>query len=511
MSGEGAAPGGPDLAKGVPVSAIPEGGMLAGHAGDDAVLLFRRGSEILAIGATCTHYGGPLAEGLVVGDTVRCPWHHACFGLRTGENVRPPALAPVGAWEVVREGDTVRVGAKRAEPPPRTVPSGAPESIVIVGAGPAGLLAALTLRREGYPGPVRWFGAEATPPVDRPNLSKDYLAGKAPEDWIPLRPPDVYAELGIEPETGREVASIDPASRRVTLADGRTVSFGALLLATGAEPVRLDVPGASLPHVHALRTLADSQAIIAQASNARRAVVVGSSFIGLEVAASLRERGVDVHVVSKDTRPLERILGPEVGDFVRGIHESHGVVFHPGTTVASLDARSATLESGETLPADLVVAGIGVRPRTALAEKAGLRMDRGIAVDAFLETSAKGVFAAGDAARYPDPRTGEPIRIEHFVHAERQGQTAARNMLGRREPFRIPPFFWSQHYDVVLNYAGHAERWDEIRVEGRLAARDAKLTYVAGGRALAVLTVGRDRANLEAEAEWEAEAAAARR
>ena len=495
----------PDLAAGVPASTIPDGGILAGRVGDDSVLLFRRGDQIFAVGATCTHYGGPLAEGLVVGDTVRCPWHHACFSLRTGEDLRPPALSPVGSWEVVRDGDTVRVGAKRPEARREVRPPASPESVVIVGAGPAGLLAALTLRREGYGGPVTWVGAEATPPVDRPNLSKDYLAGKAPEDWIPLRPPEVYAELRIEPLVGLEATALDVRARRLTCVDGREIPYGALLLATGAEPVRLDVPGSGLPHVHTLRTLADSRAIVDLASKVKRAVVIGSSFIGLEVAASLRERGVEVHVASKDARPLERVMGPEVGDFVRGIHESHGVVFHFETTAASIDARAVTLTNGERLETELVVAGIGVRPRTRLAETAGLRVDRGVVVDAYLETSAPGVFAAGDIARYPDPRTGELVRIEHFVHAERQGQAAARNMLGRREPFRIPPFFWSQHYDVVLNYAGHAEKWDEIRVDGSLAARDAKLTYVAGGKELAVLTVGRDRENLEAEAAWERE------
>jgi apoptosis-inducing factor 3 len=509
MSGEGAGASGPDLAAGVPISSIPDGGMLAGRVGEDAVLLVRRGDEVLAIGATCTHYGGPLAEGIVVGDTVRCPWHHACFRLRDGENVRPPALSPVASWEILRDGDAVRVGAKRPEPAPaKTRPAGAPDSVVIVGAGPAGLVAALTLRREGYDGPVTWVGAEATPPVDRPNLSKDYLAGKAPEDWIPLRPAETYRELRIEPATGVEAVALDPKARRVTLSDGRAIPYGALLLATGAEPVRLDVPGASLPHVHTLRTLADSRAIVAAAAKSKRAVVVGSSFIGLEVAASLRERGVEVHVASRDARPLERIMGREVGDFVRGIHESHGVVFHLETTAASIDARSVTLENGERLEADLVVVGIGVRPRTELAERAGLRVDRGVVVDELLQTSAQGVFAAGDIARYPDPRTGALVRIEHFVHAERQGRTAARNMLGRREPFRIPPFFWSQHYDAVLNYVGHAEKWDEITVDGSLAKRDATVTYVAGGKDLAVLTVGRDKANLEAEASWEREAGA---
>jgi NADPH-dependent 2,4-dienoyl-CoA reductase/sulfur reductase-like enzyme len=267
--------------------------------------------------------------------------------------------------------------------------------------------------------------------------------------------------------------------------------------------VRLNLPGAELPHVHVLRTLADSNAIIADAGNARRAVVVGSSFIGLEVAASLRERGLDVQVVSRDRRPLERILGPEVGDFIRKVHESHGVVFHFEQSPASISPDHVQLENGESLPAELVVIGVGVRPSTSLAERAGLRVDNGIVVDAYLETSAKGIFAAGDAARYPDPRTGALTRIEHWVVAERQGQTAGRNLIGRREPFRAVPFFWSQHYDLALNYVGHAERWDSTETEGSFEARDFKVSYKAGGKVLAVLTLSRDRQSLEAEAAME--------
>ena len=502
MSGETKAPEGPDFAAGVALSAIPDGGFLSGRVGDEPVLLFRRGGDVMAIGATCTHYGGPLAEGLVVGDTVRCPWHHACFSLRTGEDLRPPALTPVASWEVVRDGERVQVGEKKAAPGAKPSPSAPPDSVVIVGAGASGLVAALTLRREGYAGAVTLIGAE--PPVDRPNLSKDYLAGKAPEEWIPLRPPEFYVEQKIELATGVAAAELDVAGRRAVLADGRSIPYGALLLATGAEPVRLDVPGSSLPHLHYLRTLADSRAVIAGTSGARRAVVVGSSFIGLEAAASLRERGLEVHVVSRDARPLEKILGPEVGDLVRAIHEEHGVVFHFSESTASIDAKSVTLTGGASIPADIVVIGIGVRPRTELAERAGLRVDRGILLDAFLEASVPGVYAAGDAARYPDPRTGAPIRIEHWVVAERQGQTAARNIIGRREPFRAVPFFWSQHYDAVLNYVGHAERWDATDLDGSLASREFRLTYKADGVARAVLTMSRDKDSLAAEAAMEA-------
>ena len=503
MGADTGSPAGPDLAAGVSLSTIPDGGALLGHVGEEAAILVRRGNEVFAIGATCTHYGGPLAEGLVVGDTVRCPWHHACFSLRTGEDLRPPALTPVACWEVIRDGDRVRVGGKRTALARPTPPANGPESIVIVGAGPAGLLAAQTARREGYAGPLTLVGAEATPPVDRPNLSKDYLAGKAPEDWIPLRPTEFYSEQRIDLVTGVAASEVDVTARKVRLSDGRSLPFGALLLATGAEPVRLDLPGSTLPHVHVLRTLADSRAIIAGAGAARRAVVVGSSFIGLEVAASLRERGLDVHVVSKDKRPLERILGPEVGDFVRKLHESHGVVFHFEQTPASISSDRVTLGDGESLPAELVVFGVGVRPSTALAERAGLRVENGIVVDAFLETGAKGIFAAGDAARSPDPRTGALVRIEHWVVAERQGQAAGRNLVGRREPFRSVPFFWSQHYDLALNYVGHAERWDSTEIDGSLEARNFKVTYRAGGKVLAVLTLSRDRESLEAEAAME--------
>jgi apoptosis-inducing factor 3 len=488
----------------VPLDEIGDGAMLAGHAHGKPVLVARRGDELFAVGALCTHYGAPLADGLLVGDTVRCPWHHACFSLRTGDALRAPALNPVPRWEVERRDDQVFV--TRELPPPAarsaersTTDRAVPSSVVIVGGGAAGNAAAEMLRREGYAGPVTIVSADRAPPYDRPNLSKDYLAGTASEDWIPLRTPDDYVEKRIDLLLGRRVTALDTRARRVTLHDGSSLPYGALLLATGAEAVRLPAHfHAGLP-VHYLRTLADSRAIIAAAEGATRAVVLGASFIGLEVAAALRTRGVDVHIVSPDARPLEKVLGPELGAFIQQLHEQRGVVFHLARTAGQIDTEAVTLGSGQRLAADFVVAGIGVRPNLALAEGAGLQMDRGVAVNEYLETSLPGVFAAGDIACWPDPHTGDRIRVEHWVVAERQGQAAARNILGRRERLDAVPFFWSNHYDVSLRYVGHAERWDDIVFDGDPMQGDCAASFVASGRTLALATIGRDVASLQAE------------
>jgi NADPH-dependent 2,4-dienoyl-CoA reductase/sulfur reductase-like enzyme/nitrite reductase/ring-hydroxylating ferredoxin subunit len=506
MAEEQAPPAGPDLIQGVALTDFTAETLL-GHVGDQDVLLVRSGSEIFAIDAHCTHYHGPLAEGLVVGESIRCPWHHACFDLRTGEATRAPALSPLAVWQVAREGDRIFVRRKLEQPKPRTRgPVDAPGRIVIVGGGAAGFSAAEMLRRQEFRGSIVMLSDDAAPPVDRPNLSKDYLAGSAPEDWLPLRPDSFYEEAGIELRLNSNVTSIDTKARNVIIADGVTIPYDRLLLATGAEPVRLPIPGADQPHVHTLRSFADCRAIIASVNGARRAIVIGASFIGLEAAAALRARDIEVHVVAPEQRPMERVLGAEMGDFVRALHEEHGVIFHLGDTVVAIDGKRATLKSGGVLEADFVVVGVGVRPRLALAEQAGLALDRGLAVSAYLETSVPEIYAAGDIVRWPDPYSREKIRIEHWVVAERQGQTAARNMLGQREAFKAVPFFWSQHYDVPINYVGHAEQWDEIVIDGDIAARDCLLQYKSKGRVLAVASIYRDLASLGAELAMEREA-----
>ncbi|HRO11689.1 FAD-dependent oxidoreductase [Amaricoccus sp.] len=506
MAEEPSAPSGPDLVEGVAAADLPDGAQLLGHVEGKPVLLVRHGADVFAVGAECSHYGGPLAQGLVVGETIRCPWHHACFDLRTGEALRAPALSSIPCWQVEESDGRIRVGAKkplpRREPPKGAEP---PERIVIVGGGAAGFAAAQRLRSAGYQGSLTMLSGDDAPPVDRPNLSKDFLAGTAPEAWLPLRSTGFYAKNGIDLRLGTEAAALDTGAREVRLADGSALPYDRLLLATGAEPVRLPIPGADLPHVHTLRSLSDCRAIVARAETARRAVVIGASFIGLEVAAALRARKLEIGVVAPDRRPMERILGPEMGDFIRSLHEEKGVAFHLEDRPAAIDESGVTLESGGSLPADLVVVGVGVRPRLALAETAGLAIDRGLLVDAFLETSAPGVFAAGDIARWPDARTGDPIRVEHWAVALRQGHTAALNMLGAGVRHADVPFFWSRHYDLRISYVGHAEAWDEIALDGDIAARDCALRFRRDGRTLAIATVRRDRESLEAEAAMERE------
>lgn len=488
---------GPDFEKGCETEMVRDGGMLLGHAFGEAILVARRGEELFAIGATCTHYGGPLAKGLMVDCTVHCPWHHARFDLRTGEAIAAPALNDVASYEIEKRGEHFFVTGKADKKPSRK-PKSSPTSVIIVGAGAAGGAAAEMLRREGYDRPVTLIGADQFLPYDRPNLSKDYLAGNAPEEWIPLRSPEFYREQRIDTLTNTKVTSIDPKSKQVTLSNGRSLGYGALLLATGAEPVHLKIPGNDLPHVCYLRTLDDSRRIIEKAKKAKRAVVIGASFIGLEVAWSLRERKVDVAVVGKEPLPLEKVLGRDLGNLIRETHEANGVKFHLGRTAAAIHERHVQLDDGTTLDCDLVVIGIGVRPITDLAEQAGISTQNGVLVNEFLETDVPGIFAAGDIACWPDPRAGR-IRVEHWVVAQRQGQTAARNMLGAREPLVLPPFFWSNHFDLHIRYVGHGNGDDRPSVSGDLKGKDASVIFRSGDKLAAVASVGRDLENLKAE------------
>ncbi len=506
MASDNSTLSGPDFAVGVQLSDVPPNGMLLGHVGGEAVLFSRRGDELFAISATCSHYGGPLANGVVDGDTIRCPWHHACFSVRTGEALRAPALSPVACWRVEQHEGTVKVTSKiDRDPlaPTMRVPAKSDyvttlERVVIIGAGAAGSAAAEMLRRSGFAGAVTMVDIEDDAPYDRPNISKDYLAGNAPEAWMPLRAAGFYAQHNIAIVRGR-VTTINLESKSISIAGHADVLYSALLLATGAEPIHLDVPGNDLPHVHYMRSLADARAVIAATETAQRAVVVGASFIGLEVAASLRARGLEVQVVAPDSQPLARVLGPELGARVRALHEEHGVSFHLEQKPDRIDHDAVVLDDGTRLPADLVVIGVGVRPRLDLATAAGLALDHGVLVNEYLETSVPGIFAAGDIARWPDPNSGQRIRLEHWVVAQRMGQAAARNMLGARERFAPVPFFWSAHYDMSISYVGHAESWDEALVDRSGNDPSLAVQFKRDGQELALATVARDEQSLRTE------------
>ncbi len=483
-----------DLTDGVPISELHDGEMIAGRIGDEQILLVRDVGEICAVGATCTHYGAPLADGTVANGTVRCPWHHACFDLKTGAALRAPALAPLARWRVDRRGDRFFIGERIVPAPPSS--STGLESVIIIGMGAAGVNVADTLRREGYAGRIVMISREADLPYDKPNLSKDFLAGNAPAEWLPLHPREYYEDQHIELRLGVAVSSVDTTSKQITTSSGDRLTFGALVLATGASARMLSVDGAD--RVYYLRTRRDAEALVAKAASARRAVVIGSSFIGLETAASLRQRGLEVVVTSPDRVPLQRILGDEVGSRIRSIHQEHGVVFRLGHSVAAIDG-GVVLNNGERLEGDLIVAGIGVSPAIDLARAAGITTADGIVVNEYLETSAPEVYACGDVASWPDQRTNEKVRVEHWVVAGRQGQTVARNILGKRERFSTFPFFWSAHFETVINYVGHAALWDAAEVYGSLQRNDATIAYRRAGRVQAVATIGRDRVSLAAE------------
>ena len=497
--GEGASATGPDFSDGIALSEIPEVGTIAGRVGDEPVLLSRFDGELFAVGGSCTHYGAALADGRIAGTDVRCPLHHACFDLRTGAALRAPALDPLPRWQVEAGGDRAFVRHKLEAEAEAAEAKTDVRKIIIIGGGAAGLACAHELRRLGYSGEITMLSADADPPCDRPNLSKDYLAGDMPEDWLWLRGDDWYAENRIDLRLSTEVTRIDAQSRMVHCASGEELPYDRLLIATGARPNRLDKPGLDRPNVHVLRSVADSRALAEHAHAGARAAIIGASFIALEAAAALRHRKVEVDIVSVEEVPLEHVFGKDVGMQLRRLHEDHGVRFHMSSVVAGYDGKRLELGGGGAIDADLVLVAIGVRPRTAIAEDAGASVKNGVLVDACMETTLPGIYAAGDIASYPEPISGEHARIEHWVVAERQGQVAAANMLGQRKRFESAPFFWTEQYGVPLRYVGRASGWDAVTVDGDVKSGSVAARYFIDGSHCATATVGRDRENLDDE------------
>jgi apoptosis-inducing factor 3 len=473
------------------------------------VVLARVKGQYYAFGGTCAHYGAPLHEGLLKDHTLICPWHHACFDVRSGSRLEPPALNDLPHYRVRVEGDQVIVTLPQdneTEPQGKADPADQ-RVFVIIGGGSAGNAAAEELRRSGYQGRILILSADPNLPVDRPNLSKDYLAGKAEPGWIPLRPDEAwYTSRGIELRLNTRVAGVDPKAHTVKIDKGENLHYDKLLLATGGVPRQLpNTPGIDMAGVYTLRTLADADRIIAAAEKAKskRAVIVGASFIGMEVAASLAGgRGVSVTVVGMEAVPFINILGDEVGRMLRKEHEDNGVQFFLSSLVARFVGENGhvtgvELRNGKNLPADFVVVGVGVVPATDFLSGSGLSLDekdRSVRVNAQLQTSDPDVYAAGDIARWSSG--GERgTRIEHWRVAEQQGMVAARNMLGKGDDYeRHVPFFWSNQWSVILDYVGHAEQWDEIIFRGGKPADKKFLAfYMKDRKPLAVAGSGYDQ------------------
>ncbi|MFA5111781.1 MAG: FAD-dependent oxidoreductase, partial [Desulfobaccales bacterium] len=469
------------------VQDFQDGDMREVALGDAKLVLARVKGKFYALHGECTHYGGPLAEGALNGPRVVCPWHHAAFDLTTGGLLEPPALDHPTCFTVRVDGDDVYIQTpdkleNRSVPPMVKRDPAEGRTFVILGAGAAGNAAAETLRQDGFTG--------------RPNLSKGYLSGEAGPETLPWREEKFYQDYDIELLFGRRAAAVDVPQKTITLADGASLAYDGLLLATGGLPRPLAAPGAGLGNVFTLRTPEDADQIIRAAVPGAKAVCIGASFIGMEAAASLTKRGLAVTVAGRGSIPFERQLGPEIGRLLMQVHEEKGVSFRLGRKVARLvgddRVRQVVLDDGAALEADLVVVGLGAVPATGFIRGLSLEPDGSIRVDQYLKAS-ESVYAAGDIARFPDWRTGEPIRIEHWRLAAQHGRTAAHNLAGKPAAFAGVPFFWSEHFDQFLQYVGYAATWDELIIQGDLAARNFLALYVKGGRILAAAGLNHDR------------------
>lgn len=495
-----------DFAAGVARGQLPENVPVAGRVGDEKVVAVRQADRVYVVGATCSHYGAPLAKGRVDGERIVCPWHHAAFSLHDGATLKAPGLSPIACWAVREEGGRVFAGrrrplAQRSPPAGRALPG----RVAIVGAGGAAFSAVAELRQQGFAGAIDVFGAEADAPYDRPKLSKAYLAKAVGDEKLPLdrsfmSTQHVQGGQPVRWHLGVPVRKLDLAARTLHLEGGARHPYDACILATGAQPKWPGIPGERRAHVHVLRSVKDARGLSAAAERAGHVLIVGASFIGLEAAGALRKRDVAVHVIGGGGAPLAKVLGPEVGERLRLMHQHHGVTFHPDARVVDIGAHTATLTDGTELPADLVLLATGVAPATELAEAAHLPCDDGVLVDAQLRTADPHVWAAGDVARWPWRKDGKPIRIEHWSVAEQMGRVAARNVLGTGEAFDEVPFFWTEHYEMKLRYVGHTRSLVRHESFGDLhAGRAAVALYDEHGLG-AVATVGCDEISLACEA-----------
>ncbi len=489
------------------VNELKNGQMQQIAVGDSQILLAKINDKFYATGAFCSHYGAPLATGILCGERIVCPWHNACFNAIAGQQEEPPGMDSLATFLTRVEGEEVLVKLPDNIPQQRTlemaryVSNVDDRTLVILGAGAAGTNAAEVLRQQGFQGKVILVSAEEKLPYDRTKLSKNYLQGKAEENSLSLRSCEFYDQHDIELRFAQAVTKVDAIEQSLTFADGSSLNYDSLLLATGGTARKLDVPGADLANIFTLRQPEDVNSILAAIKDAKQALVIGSSFIGMEAAASLTQQGLKVTVVSPDDVPFQKILGEQLGKMFQKVHEDKGVTFKFGTKVAEFQGdrqvESAILDNGEEIATDLVIVGIGVEPNTNYVTGIELNeKDRSIPVNEYLQTEISDIYAAGDIAYFPYAPLGKSTRIEHWRLAAQHGRIAAANMLGKNKLQKISeivPFFWSGQYDLKLRYVGHAEQWDEIFIDGDLDSPKFLAFYLQANQIMAVAGINRDR------------------
>eukprot|EP01119_Soliformovum_irregulare_P024148 TRINITY_DN858_c0_g1_i1.p1 TRINITY_DN858_c0_g1~~TRINITY_DN858_c0_g1_i1.p1 ORF type:complete len:536 (-),score=170.22 TRINITY_DN858_c0_g1_i1:40-1647(-) len=477
-------------------SDIKEGELREVELGEGKVLLVKKDGEIHAIGNKCSHYGAPMKKGAIANGRIRCPWHGACFSLKTGDIEDYPGVDGIHVYKVDIEGNDVRVTAPKQsftqwKKTPKFCKAHQDDKRIfaIVGAGPAGEMCAETLRKEGYTGRIVVFGKEKHLPYDRPKLSK---ALSVQVDKILLRPESFYQENNIEVRLGEEVVSLDAATKTITTDRGDTIQYDQCFVATGGSPRTVPAPGADLANIFLLRDPEHASGIAAVADG-KRIVVVGSSFIGMEVASLVVKKAKSVIVVGMESVPFERVMGPQIGLSLQRWHENNGICFRMKRVVKEFwgvdgAVSGVLLDSGEVLDAELVIVGAGVIPTTKFVKGVTLERDQSIVCDATLKCG-DGLYAGGDIARYPFHYHPHSVRVEHWGMATFHGRTAALNMMGQKVEVKSIPFFWTTQYGKSIRYAGHALQFDDMIVDGDLKALNFLAIFVHNNKVLAAASM----------------------
>ena len=466
---------------------------------DLEIVLAKIDGEFYAVYGKCTHYGAPLGDGALNGNRLVCPWHHACFDMKTGKHLEAPGIDGLPSYEVTTEGDSVFVTipediSDRIPNDMSKADSKNPETYVVLGGGAAGAYAVEGMREAGFTGKIIMVSKEKQVPYDRPNCSKDYLADEAPEEWMPLRGKDFYDQHDITLQFGKEVKEVNTETRAIIFQNGDQQNYDKLLICTGGVPRELKVPGSHLANIHTLRSLGDSRKIRDLGKQVRKAVVIGSSFIGMEGAQSLQQLDCAVTMVAPEEVPFARVFGEKIGRKIQQWHEDAGIEFKLGRTAQRFDGNQKVskviLDNNEEIEADLVLVGIGVEPATQLLKGMELAEDGGVPVDEYL-AAGEHLYAAGDVARYP--YDGSTARIEHWKVAAQQGRIAGMNMAGKNEPYSAIPFFWTVQQKQPLQYVGHVRDFDDIVFDGDPDGDQFIAFYIKNNEPKAALGMGRDK------------------